>query len=467
MKVRAPAACTPAVSAPAAPAPAASTGFINTLRLAALAVGAGLVLAGCSVVFTSSINGRVIDKEERENNNNVVGVSDARVYLYTDQAAWEADYNAYVEGNTATLPDAPDRRPYRYFQSTTTDNNGNYQFAGVVWETMNSAYGKTADRKEVYILVYHPNYGLWKNPNPYIVVSDVTTEFPPMEIEDLYNEGRLSGRVLNWKDGKPLANAGVNIYVPKKWSYTSDNKVDESSLEFPTTAAYSVNTDADGYWSANIRYKKMGGHADRVNKTRVRVAWNETDYRAEDPLKGTPAGTSINGGKVSGDRDLDGNGRTALEGDANDWYLLSDDIPASTSTDPQTVITPEVTLQRYHFTVNVSGRVLNENGTAGINGARVVLTVPNPSGTEFDAYSQTRDTQNGTEDGYFNIGTVEWYLKDITINEADQKSGTVSVKTEVYLDGSTTPASFATGTAAPSTLKPDTAVYLNLKVTTP
>lgn len=446
-------------------APGASTGLLNTLWLAALAVGAGLVLAGCSVVFSSSINGRVIDKEERENNNNVVGVSDARVYLYTDQAAWEADYNAYVEGNTDTLPDAPDRRPYRYFQSTTTDSNGNYQFAGVVWETMNSAYGKTADRKEVYILVYHPNYGLWKNPNPYIVISDVTTEFPPMEIEDLYNEGRLSGRVLDWKDGKPLANAAVNIYVPKKWSYTSDDKVDAASLEFPTTAAYSVNTDADGYWSATIRYKKMGGHADRVNKTRVRVAWNETDYRAEDPAKGTPAGTSLNSGTVSGDRDLDGNGRTALEGDTNDWYLLSDDIPASTSTDPQTLITPEVTLQRYRFTVNVSGRVLDASDATGktaINGARVVLTVPSPNGTEFDAYSQTRDTQNGTEEGYFNLGTVEWFVEDIP-NEAEQKTGTVSVKTEVYLDGSTTPASNVTG--AVTTLKPDTAVYLNLKVT--
>lgn len=441
-------------------APAASTGFINTLRLAALAVGAGLVLAGCSVVFTSSINGRVIDKEERENNNNVVGVSDARVYLYTDQAAWEADYNAYVEGNTSTLPDAPDRRPYRYFQSTTTDNNGNYQFAGVVWETMNSAYGKTADRKEVYILVYHPNYGLWKNPNPYIVVSDVTTEFPPMEIEDLYNEGRLSGRVLNWKDGKPLANAGVNIYVPKKWSYTSDDKVDEASLEFPTTAAYSVNTDNDGYWTATIRYKKMGGHEDRVNKTRVRVAWNTADYRA---------GPSLNGTAVSGDRDLDGNGRTALEGDTNDWYLLSDDIPASTSTDPQTVNTGEITLQRYRFTVNVSGRVLDADdatGKTGINGARVVLTVPSSGGTEFDAYSQTRDTQNSTEEGYFNLGTVEWFVEDIA-GESDQKTGTVAIDTQVYLDGSTTRASFATGTAAPSTLKPDTAVYLNLKVTTP
>jgi|GEM_PF-922834 len=445
-------------------APAASTGLINTLRpavlaLAALAVGTSLLLASCSVVFTSSINGRVIDKEERENNNNVVGVSDARVYLYTDQAAWEADYNAYVEGNTATLPDAPDRRPYRYFQSTTTDNNGNYQFAGVVWETMNSAYGKTADRKEVYILVYHPNYGLWKNPNPYIVVSDVTTEFPPMEIEDLYNEGRLSGRVLNWKDGKPLANAGVNIYVPKKWSYTSDDKVDESSLEFPTTAAYSVNTDNDGYWTATIRYKKMGGHADRVNKTRVRVAWNETDYRA---------GPDLNGTTVSGDRDLDGNGRTALEGDSNDWYLLSADIPASTSSDPQTVVTPDVTLQRYHFTVNVSGYVLDKTdatGKTGINGAKVVLTVPSSGGQEFTAYSQPQDTSNTTKDGYFNLETVDWYLEDIPANppnDTDRKRGTVTVKTEVSYNAKTTTILETDG--ARTTLQPDTTVTLTIKV---
>ena len=435
--------------------------LMNTAVLFGLLFG----FASCSVVFTSSINGRVIDKEERENNNNVVGISDARVYLYTDSASWEADYNAYVEGNTATLPDAPNRRPYRYFQSTTTDNNGNYQFAGVVWETMNSTYGKTADRREVYLLVYHPNYGLWKNPNPYIVVSGVTSEFPPMEIEDLYNEGRLSGRVLNWRDGKALANVPVNIYVPKSWSYSAGS-VDPASLVFPTAAAYTVNTDGEGYWSATIRYKKMGGHADSVNKTRVRVAWNQTDYRAEDPAAGTPTGTSINGGKVAGDKDLDGNGRTALQGDSKDWYLLSDDIPASTSSDPQTVVTPEVTLQRYHFTVNVTGRVFNSTGSTPINGAKVVLTIPDSSsGQEFAAYSQTRDTQNGSEDGYFNLGTVDWYLEDITSNDADRKSGTVTVKTEVYLDGSNTPASSVAG--KPTTLKPDTPVYLNLKVTTP
>jgi hypothetical protein len=416
--------------------------------------------ASCSVVFTSSINGRVIDKEERENNNNVVGISDARVYLYTDSASWEADYNAYVEGNTATLPDAPNRRPYRYFQSTTTDNNGNYQFAGVVWETMNSTYGKTADRREVYLLVYHPNYGLWKNPNPYIVVSGVTSEFPPMEIEDLYNEGRLSGRVLSWNDGKALANVPVNIYVPKSWSYTAGS-VDPASLVFPTAAAYTVNTDGEGYWSATIRYKKMGGHADSVNKTRVRVAWNQTDYRAEDPAAGTPAGTSINGGKVAGDKDLDGNGRTALQGDSKDWYLLSDDIPSSTSSDPQTVVTPEVTLQRYHFTVNVTGRVFNSTGSTPINGAKVVLTVPSSEGQEFSAYSQTRDTQNGSEEGYFNLGTVDWYLEDIISGEADQKSGTVTDNIEVYIDEEAK----TIDSGKITTLKPDTPVYLNLKVT--
>uniref|UniRef100_A0A7C3E4F3 Uncharacterized protein n=1 Tax=Gracilinema caldarium TaxID=215591 RepID=A0A7C3E4F3_9SPIR len=437
---------------------------IQSILMNLLAAVAVLVLfASCSVVFTSSINGRVIDKEERENNNNVVGVSDARVYLYTDKDAWDADFASYVEGNTATLPDAPNRRPYRYFQSTTTDDNGNYQFAGVVWETMNSAFGKTADRREVFLLVYHPNYGLWKNPNPYIVVSDVTTEFPPMEIEDLYNEGRLSGRVLNWKDGKALANVPVNIYVPKTWTYTSNNQVDESSLVFPTAAAYRVTTGSDGYWTATIRYKKMGGHADSVNKTRVRIAWDQDDYRAEDPASGTPLGTSLNGGTVSGNADLDGNGRTAMDGDTNDWYLLSNDIPASTSTDPQTVNTPEITLQRYHFTVTVTGRVINSTDGTGINGAQVVLTVPDGAdGQEFTAYSRTRDTQNGTEDGYFDLGTVDWYIEDITSGESDKKSGTVPVSIKVYIGN---PPEKIIASGAITSLKPDTPVYLNLQVT--
>lgn len=421
------------------------------------------IFASCSVVFTSSINGRVIDKEERENNNNIVGISDARVYLYTDRASWEADYNDYVEGNPATLPDAPGRRPYRYFQSSTTDSNGNYQFAGVVWETMNSAFGKTADRQEVFLLVYHPDYGLWKNPNPYIALSDITNVFPPMEIEDLYNEGRVSGRVLNWKDNKALPNAAVDIYVPKTWAYTADGTVDEASLDFPTAAAYRVQTDSEGYWTATIRYKKMGGHRDTVNKTRVRIAWSQTDYRAGYPTdeNGTPFNDT---GVVNGDKDLDGDGRTAQEGDSNDWYLLSKDIPVSTSTDPQTVNTGEVILQRYHFTVNASGKVVDGTGGAGINGAQVILTVPASGSQEFTAYSQTRDTQNSTEDGYFNLGTVDWYLKDIT-GEANQKSGTVAVTITVYIDETKIEETNISGAIA--SLKPDTPVYLNLKVTTP
>lgn len=425
------------------------------MKVLAAAAVSGL-FASCSVVFTSSINGRVIDKEERENNNNVVGVPDARVYLYTEKNPWEADFSAYVEGNSSTLPDAPGRQSYRYFQSTTTDNNGNYQFAGVVWETLNSAYGKTADRRDVYLLVYHPNYGLWKNPNPCIVISDVTTELPPLEIEDLYNEGRVSGRVLNWKDSKPLANAAVDLYVPKSWTYTGDT-VDSASLEFPSTAAYGVNTDRDGYWTAAIRFKKMGGHRDMVNKTRILVAWNEADYRAEDPLQGT----AINVGNVQGDRDLDGNGRSAQTGDPSDWYLLSEDIPASTSTDPQTVDTGEVTLQRYRFTVNVSGKVLNDSDGTGISGARVVLTVPAPDGRDFTAYSQPRDTQNSTEEGYFNLGTVEWLITDIPPVEEKQKSGTVPVSTTVYIyeiEKTIT-------RGAITSLAPDSAVYLTLRVT--
>ena len=320
--------------------------------LAAFFAAAGL--SGCSMVFSSSINGRILDLESRQDGT-VQGVADARVYLYTEKKAWEADYQAYVDGNVSTLPDAPGKTSYDYFQATATNANGNYQFSGIVWHTYFSQFGKTADRKEIYLLVYHPDYGIARNSTPYFIVSDVTTELPALEIEDVWNEGLISGRVKNWKDGAALANASVAIYVPDRWSYTSDGAVDDASLQFPRAATYRVTTDAQGYWSQTIRFRKMPGHSDTVNKIKVLVTWPGADWRAEDPAAGAPAGTSINAGLVLGDRDINKDGRAAMQGDNNDWYLLSPEINAGDTV----VDTGTVTLQRWKFRTLVSGRVVN------------------------------------------------------------------------------------------------------------
>ncbi|HRS64589.1 MAG TPA: hypothetical protein P5519_01710, partial [Spirochaetia bacterium] len=92
------------------------------------------------MVFTSSVNGRVIDKELREQGT-VQGIADARVFLYTEKKAWEEDISNYREGDITTLPDALGRSEYNYFLSTVTNAQGNFQFSGIIWHTYFSQFG--------------------------------------------------------------------------------------------------------------------------------------------------------------------------------------------------------------------------------------------------------------------------------------------------------------------------------------
>ncbi len=409
------------------------------------------VSASCSMVFSSSVNGRIIDKELREQGT-VQGIADARVFLYTEKKAWEEDFANYIEGNTATLPDAPGKNQYNYFQSTVTNAQGNFQFSGIIWHTYFSQFGKTADRREIFILVYHPDYGLVKNENPYFIVSDVTTELPLMEIEDIWNKGTIFGKVLNWKDNSPLANATVAVYVPDSWSYTSGGSVVDSSLSFPDRPAYTTTTDADGTWSLTIRYKKMPGKFDTVNKTKVLITWPRTDWRAEDPAQGIPPGTSINSGLVYGDRDINKNGRTAMQGDNADWYLLSSEIQANGTP----VDTGTVTLQRWRFRTTVSGRVVNNSTNQGISGVVITLTVPSGGNKSYTVTSAPQSTQSGLEDGFFNFGEIVWEISDIAI-PADKKSGKVPADWFIA-----TPYTYDSG--APSNLMPDQNPFVVLRV---
>ncbi len=407
------------------------------------------VSMGCSMVFTSSINGRIIDKELREQGT-VQGIADARVFLYTEKKAWEKDFSNYREGDLTTLPDAPGRSEYNYFQSTVTNAQGNFQISGIIWHTYFSQFGKTADRIEIFLLVYHPDYGLVKNENPYFIVSDVTTELPVMEIEDIWNKGRIFGKVLNWKDNTPLANTSIAVYVPDCWSY-SGGSVSDSSLIFPNSPTYTTTTDTDGTWSITIRFKKMPGMSDTVNKTKVLITWPHLDWRAEDPTEGNPLGTSINNGLVYGDRDINKNGRNAMQGDNSDWYMLSPEIPAN----EQPIDAGTVTLQRWRFRSTVSGRVVNNSTGQGISGVEITLTIPTGGTKSYIVTAAPQSTQTGIEDGFFNFGELVWELSDIT-NPEDKKTGKVPVTWSI--------SPYTCDSGAPSNLMPDQNPFIVLRV---
>ncbi|HPG85078.1 MAG TPA: hypothetical protein PLQ29_00130 [Spirochaetales bacterium] len=291
----------------------------TTRRIAALiiiAVAAGLA-ASCSAVFRSSIQGSIIDLEDWDDGT-TTGVADAKLFLYTDDKARDADYASFVDGDESTLPDGSARTERGYFQSTVTDADGGYDFTGFIWESLFPKYGKTADRDEVFFLIYHPDYGLWKNPTPLYVVSDVTNRLDYIKIEDLWNEGRLAGTVLDWKDDKGLGGVTVNFYVAESWAYDASGGF--TDIVYPTAPTATTSSDADGAWVATVRFPMRPDRATHAthNNAPVRITYVLTNYRCNDDEGST---SFTNGTAVMLGADLDRDGKTAAQGDYEDAYV--------------------------------------------------------------------------------------------------------------------------------------------------
>ncbi|MCP5454618.1 MAG: hypothetical protein H7A27_11660 [Spirochaetaceae bacterium] len=421
-------------------------------RIAALiviAAAAGLA-ASCSAVFRSSIQGSVIDLEDWDDGT-TTGVADAKIFLYTDDKARDADYDAFVDGDESTLPDGAARTERQYFQSTVTDADGGYDFTGFIWESLFPKYGKTADRDEVFFLIYHPDYGLWKNPTPLYVVSDVTNNLDYIKIEDLWNEGRLAGTVLDWKDDDGLAGATVSFYVAESWDYDASGGF--TSVVYPTAPTATTTTDADGAWVATVRFPMEPDRSTHAahNDAPVRIAYTLTNYRCNDD---EPGDTGLTNASIVTDADLDRDGRTAAQGDYEDAYVQATLEYDADEGEAVLGSAPTVTMQRWRFSATVAGTVVdNADGITGINGVTVDLAVKD---REYSADSAPVDTAASTEDGRFDLGTIVWEIGDVS-DSADWKVG------EVTVTMTTTGAALVSGGIA--TLKPDAQRNLTLRVT--
>ncbi len=421
-------------------------------RIAALiviAAAAGLA-ASCSAVFRSSIQGSVIDLEAWDDGT-TTGVADAKIFLYTDDKARDADYDAFVDGDESTLPDGAARTERQYFQSTVTDADGGYDFTGFIWESLFPKYGKTADRDEVFFLIYHPDYGLWKNPTPLYVVSDVTNNLDYIKIEDLWNEGRLAGTVLDWKDDDGLAGATVSFYVAESWDYDASGGF--TSVVYPTAPTATTTTDADGAWVATVRFPMEPDRSTHAahNDAPVRIAYTLTNYRCNDD---EPGNTGLTNASIVTDADLDRDGRTAAQGDYEDAYVQATLEYDAEEGEAVLGSAPTVTMQRWRFSATVAGTVVdNADGITGINGVTVDLAVKD---REYSADSAPVDTAASTENGRFDLGTIVWEIGDGS-GSADWKVG------EVTVTMATTGAALVSGGIA--TLKPDAQRNLTLRVT--
>ncbi len=260
---------------------------IAALPIAAIAVfaAAALLFAGCSVVFTSSVSGEVHDSELYDDDSDTSGIQDMEIYLYTEEAGWTADLAAW-DGGLGVLPDEEDEEGnVRYFLKTVSDDSGSFSFNGLIWNALTPEYGKSGDRREIFLLFSHETYGLTANTTPVYIVSDVTNVLPPFKIDRIMNVATIEGYVrdVEGSDDEGLANVTVSIWVPLTWSYDDSGTItgldDEEAWD--DTADYTVTTDEEGLYHVEIVYPMLPSVDDNEGTCRVRVEYELTSYIAE------------------------------------------------------------------------------------------------------------------------------------------------------------------------------------------
>jgi len=411
------------------------------------------LLASCSSVFTASLSGRLVDREiyEADDGGNA-SIAEAAVYLYMEESERADDLSAW-NGTDATLPDGSGA-DFGWFASTTSDANGEFQFTGIIWENFLPEYGKTADRKEVFLLFHHPRYGLVPNAVPVYVLSDSTYRAGIIKLEDRYNTRVVSGRVVDWKDGEGIVGSTVEVYVPEEWSYSAPSVIDPASISWKATPSHTSTTGDGGYWSLEISFPRMPVVGTDGGVAPVRVAFPAEAYRAN-PV----AAVQTEGASVSGSIDLDRDGRTYDSGDDFDDAALEFlDVSKEDPDAPAPYPAGTVVMQRWRFSAQVYGRVKDSSEAAFVNGRSVSIEY-SYSSTSFEESTAPIQSGEATLDGRFDFGTLVWTLDDDidpAAPEADRKEGRLMVS--VSIDGS------APSTGAPTSFTPGSDQFLELVV---
>ncbi len=253
----------------------------STILMLFMVLVLGVLLSGCSSVFSAYISGQIFDAEDYDPSGAQGAIDGAHVYLYGTEEARDEDYNTwFASGDEDGLLPEEQSDP-SYFMIEYTDGDGTYTFSGFTWKSLNPEFGKTADREEIFLLIYHEDYGVKKNEDPdhLYILSDTDNTIANLLIEKSANTTRLMGTVFD-DAYLELENVTVAVYVAEQWEYTG-GLINEATVQWPQEPTASAITGADGEYDLTVSYPQMPSHDQNNGNTLARILFSHTQYVAE------------------------------------------------------------------------------------------------------------------------------------------------------------------------------------------
>lgn len=180
-----------------------------------------IVLSACSAVFEGGASGKVVDADSTETPK--AGIQDVEVYVYTSEYQRNEDFRLY-SGNGKFNPSGSS-----YIGHTTTASDGTFSLSKLMWESDKPVFGKTGDSIPVFLLFYHENYGLKKNDNYAVILSDSVSYVVYQEMTAIRASTTLNLSILDISQDPDQATrlppaisqpVNVTISIPQA---TSDN----------------------------------------------------------------------------------------------------------------------------------------------------------------------------------------------------------------------------------------------------
>ncbi len=225
------------------------------VKLTLLAISLAFMLTACSAVFDSAISGTVKDRSVKETSSTSSGgIVDVMVYAYDDESTWNSRYTGW-DGKSEFVDNS--------VPSAKTAADGSFSIANLRWMTNKPEYGKDADRKTIYLLAFHKDYGLVKVEGR-TIQSDKSNNFGIVYMDKVYTTKTLVIKLKD-SDDNSTTSAGTDSTITStsgisfKYKYADGYDGDNQNV------SATVDSFTNGTATMTVKYKET--YVDKDGKT--------------------------------------------------------------------------------------------------------------------------------------------------------------------------------------------------------